>query len=44
LDVLVLPGYRQHVILECNAFGDLLPGVLCEGMDTYTAEIAALMG
>jgi hypothetical protein len=44
LDVLVLPGYRRHVILECNAFGDLLPGVLWEGMDTYAAEIAALMG
>jgi hypothetical protein len=44
LDVLVLPGYQRHVILECNAFGDLLPGLLWEGMDTYEAEIAAVMG
>lgn len=39
LDVLFTPGYRQHFVLESNAFGDLLPGVLHEGCDTYQAEI-----
>ncbi|NJP06693.1 MAG: hypothetical protein HC837_14240 [Chloroflexaceae bacterium] len=43
LDVLLLPGYHQHVILECNAFGDLLPGMLWHGMDTYEAEIVAML-
>ncbi|MCI0397602.1 MAG: STM4014 family protein [Chloroflexi bacterium] len=43
LDVLVAPGYRRHAILEANAFGDLLLGVLCDGVDTYTAEIQAVL-
>jgi hypothetical protein len=43
LDVAVPPGYRRHAVLEANAFGDLLPGVVDpEGRDTYTAEIEAL--
>jgi hypothetical protein len=42
VDLLITPGYRRHVVLEINAFGDLLPGVLWEGMDTYSAEIRAL--
>jgi hypothetical protein len=42
VDLLVAPGYRRHAVLEGNAFGDLLPEVYCEGMDTYEAEIAAL--
>lgn len=43
LDVLISPSYHRHAILECNAFGDLLPGVLWEGRDTYEAEVAAMM-
>lgn len=43
VDVAVLPGYRRHAVLEVNAFGDLLPGVLdSSGRDTYTAELEAL--
>ena len=42
VDLLVAPGYRRHAVLEGNAFGDLLPGVLSEGMDTYEAEIRAV--
>jgi hypothetical protein len=42
VDLLVAPGYRRHAVLEGNAFGDLLPDVYCDGMDTYEAEIAAL--
>jgi hypothetical protein len=26
-----------------NAFGDLLPGTVWEGQDTYTAEIRAML-
>jgi hypothetical protein len=43
IDLLITPDYRQHAILELNAFGDLLPGVLDNGQDTYTAEIAAAL-
>jgi hypothetical protein len=36
-------NYQRHAILEMNAFGDLLPGVLHQSEDTYSAEIAALL-
>lgn len=39
VDLLIRPDFQQHAVLEVNAFGDLLPGVLDEGQDTYTAEI-----
>lgn len=42
VDVCLTPGFRRHAVLEINAFGDLLPKVLSEGQDTYSAEIAAL--
>ena len=35
--------HRPHVV-EANAFGDLLPGLLERGDDTYTAEIRACWG
>ena len=45
VDLLFAPGFKRHFVLECNAFGDLLPGTLHEGRDTYAAEIlAALTG
>ena len=44
IDLLISPDYRSHAILEVNAFGDLLPGVLSRGVDTYTAEVLALCG
>ena len=43
-DVLLTPGGRSHAILEVNAFGDLLPGVLDRGEDVYAAQIAAAAG
>lgn len=43
LDVLFTPGFREHFLLEVNAFGDLLPGVLHGGRDTYQSEIAAMI-
>lgn len=39
-DVLVSPNFRGHSILELNAFGDLLPGILHNGHSTYQAVIA----
>jgi glutathione synthase/RimK-type ligase-like ATP-grasp enzyme len=39
IDLLISPGYQRHAVLEINAFGDLLPGILHEGEDTYSAEI-----
>lgn len=39
LDVLIEPNFRTARILEVNAFGDLLPRILCEGRDTYTWEV-----
>jgi hypothetical protein len=40
-DVLFTPGFTRHAIVELNAFGDLLPGVLHEEHDTYEAEVVA---
>jgi len=42
VDLLIAPDFRRHAVLEANAFGDLLPGILCDGLDTYEAEIQAL--
>lgn len=39
VDLLVSSDYRHHAVLEMNAFGDLLPGLLYEGLDTYSAEL-----
>jgi glutathione synthase/RimK-type ligase-like ATP-grasp enzyme len=43
VDLLILPDWQQHVILEINAFGDLLPGILWNEMDTYTSEVKAIL-
>jgi glutathione synthase/RimK-type ligase-like ATP-grasp enzyme len=42
LDLLLTPGFRRHAVLEINAFGDLLPGIVHEGLDTYGAEVAQI--
>ncbi|MEW6283736.1 MAG: STM4014 family protein, partial [Candidatus Eremiobacterota bacterium] len=39
LDVAILAGGKAHAILEANAFGDLLPGVLWNGLSTHLAEL-----
>ena len=44
VDLMFQPGFTRPTVLELNAFGDLLPGVLHDGMDTYTAELAATFG
>jgi hypothetical protein len=43
VDLAIATGFRRHAVLEGNAFGDLLPGVLSEGVDTYEAEIRAVL-
>jgi hypothetical protein len=44
VDLMFAPRYDRHAVAEVNAFGDLLPGLLVDGRDTYAAEIAALTG
>jgi glutathione synthase/RimK-type ligase-like ATP-grasp enzyme len=39
VDVLLSANHQQMMILELNAFGDLLPNVLLEGKSTYQEEI-----
>ncbi|NJM42347.1 MAG: hypothetical protein HC853_17220 [Anaerolineae bacterium] len=43
IDLLIGTDFRQHAVLEANAFGDLLPRLLYEGKDTYEEEIGSLM-
>ncbi len=42
VDLLFTPSFRRHALLEANAFGDLLPGIVCDGLSTHDAELAAL--
>ncbi len=42
VDLMFGAGWRSHAIAEVNAFGDLLPGLLVDGRDTYDVQIAAL--
>jgi hypothetical protein len=41
VDIAISPNFAEHHVLEVNAFGDLLPGLLHQGLDTYEAEVAA---
>jgi hypothetical protein len=43
IDLLIVSGFQRHAVLEVNAFGDLLPGVMWDGMDTYEAELDACL-
>jgi hypothetical protein len=43
IDLLIGSDFRNHAIIEANAFGDLLPRLTFDGRDTYEAEILALM-
>ena len=43
VDVLLASDLKTIKILEVNAFGDLLPNLLHEGMDTYTTEINEIL-
>jgi hypothetical protein len=43
VDVAFSAVRHRPVVFEANAFGDHLPGVLWNGMDTYDAELAAIL-
>lgn len=49
VDLLPLAGWRRFAVGEVNAFGDLLPrltglpGSGAEGLDTYAAQVAAVL-
>lgn len=42
VDLMIHSRWGGHAVAEVNAFGDLLPGVLADGRDTYDAQLAAL--
>lgn len=43
IDLMFLIGWRRHAVAEVNAFGDLLPGVLADGRDSYAEQVHALV-
>ena len=43
VDILLGADLRKTVVLEINAFGDLLPGLIDEGETCYEAEIKAMI-
>lgn len=43
VDLSIICGFRRHAVLEVNAFGDLLHGVTSRGLDTYSAEVSAML-
>ena len=43
VDLLIAPNFKDHYILEVNAFGDLLRNITWQGQDTYTTEIDRLL-
>jgi hypothetical protein len=43
IDLAITPGFRRHAVLETNAFGDLLPGIVDDGDDSYTAQVREMM-
>jgi hypothetical protein len=42
VDLMFSPDWRRHAVAEVNAFGDLLPGLVVDGRDTYGEQVAAL--
>jgi glutathione synthase/RimK-type ligase-like ATP-grasp enzyme len=43
IDILLTAGLRKTVVLEINAFGDLLPGLLDNSETCYEAQINAMI-
>lgn len=42
VDLMFSPDWRRHAVAEVNAFGDLLPGLLADGRDTYAEQVHAI--
>ena len=43
IDILLTADLRKTVVLEINAFGDLLPNLIDEGETCYEAQINAMV-
>ena len=43
IDLHIAPDYRRHNVLEVNAFGDLLPEIVWQGLDTYETELSVML-
>lgn len=43
VDLLVAPSFQSEAVAEVNAFGDLLPNLFHEGLDTYGAEVKVFL-
>ncbi|MDF1739872.1 MAG: STM4014 family protein [Verrucomicrobiales bacterium] len=43
VDLMIGTTFHKFAVAEVNAFGDLIPGVLFEGDDTYTAELRSFL-
>lgn len=43
VDLMVGADLRGFAVAEVNAFGDLLPGLLVDGLDTYGAQVRAVL-
>ncbi len=44
IDVLLQPDWKTHLVLEANAFGDLLPRLTRKGRSVYGYQIDSLLG
>jgi hypothetical protein len=44
LDIAITADLRAHAVLEVNVFGDLLKGVLHDGLDPYDLQVRHLLG
>ncbi len=43
VDVALNPSGKTAIVLEVNAFGDLLPGILYNGQSTYSEQISSFV-
>jgi len=44
LDLMFEPDFVGHRVIEVNAFGDLLPNLVVDGLNVYEAEIEVVLG
>lgn len=44
VDLMISSSQKRFAVAEVNAFGDLIPNVISEGDDTYTAEFRSFTG
>ena len=44
VDLMFEPDLTRHRVIEGNAFGDLLPNLVADGLDVYGWQIRRLLG